>query len=52
VLGVEPASFKHGLAPSEPVRAALPRVVSLARETIAQWSGAGEAAEVGALVAA
>jgi hydrogenase maturation protease len=52
VLGVEPASFKHGLALSEPVRAALPRVVSLARETIAQWSGAGEAAEVGALVAA
>jgi hydrogenase maturation protease len=52
VLGVEPASFQPGLTLSAPVHDALPRVVSLARETIAQWRGAGEAERLGALVAA
>jgi hydrogenase maturation protease len=52
VLGVEPGSFDCGLTLSEPVKAALPRVVSLARETIAQWNGAEKIEDVGALVAA
>ncbi len=52
VLGVEPASFQLGLTLSAPVHAALPRLVSLARETIAQWRGAEEAERVGTLVAA
>jgi hydrogenase maturation protease len=52
VLGVEPASFQPGLTLSAPVHAAMPRVVSLARETVAQWRGAEEAERVGALVAA
>ena len=52
VLGVEPASFQLGLTLSAPVRAALPRVVSLARETLAQWSVATKTEAVDALVAA
>jgi hydrogenase maturation protease len=38
VLGVEPASLAYGLELSAPVQAALPRVVALARETVAGWS--------------
>lgn len=37
VLGVEPESLGYGMSLSAPVRAALPRVVSLARETVARW---------------
>jgi hydrogenase maturation protease len=52
VLGVEPETFKPGLTLSESVQAALPRLVSLARETIAQWSEAKGTETTGALVAA
>ncbi len=46
VLGVEPALLGYGMELSAPVQAALPRVVSLARETVARWlrEDAGEAA--------
>ena len=37
VLGVEPESFGYGMSLSASVRAALPGVVSLARETVARW---------------
>jgi hydrogenase maturation protease len=37
VLGVEPESLAYGMSLSAPVQAALPRVISLARETIARW---------------
>ena len=37
VLGVEPESLGYGMSLSAPVRAALPRVVSLSWETVAQW---------------
>jgi hydrogenase maturation protease len=40
VLGVEPASLDYGLELSGPVRAALPRVVALARQTVAGWGQA------------
>ena len=40
VLGVEPVSLEYGTELSSPVRAALPRVVALARETVAAWRGA------------
>jgi hydrogenase maturation protease len=52
VLGVEPESFAPGLTLSGPLQAALPRVVSLARKTIAQWNGAGKTEEQAPLVAA
>jgi hydrogenase maturation protease len=39
VLGMEPQSLAYGMELSPPVRGALPRIVALARETIAQWSG-------------
>jgi hydrogenase maturation protease len=52
VLGVEPESLGYGMALSGPVQAALPRVVSLVRETIAQWRGAAAARGVDAAVAA
>jgi hydrogenase maturation protease len=52
VLGVEPATFACGLSLSEPVKAALPRVVALARKTIAQWHGAEEIEDVSTVVAA
>jgi hydrogenase maturation protease len=37
VLGVEPESLGYGMSLSGPVRAALPSVVCLARETVARW---------------
>lgn len=37
VLGVEPALLEYGLALSEPVARALPRLVALAREIIFDW---------------
>ncbi len=37
VLGVEPQSFDYGMTLSRPVQAALPRVVSLARQTVLGW---------------
>lgn len=37
VLGVEPATLAYGMELSEPLQAALPRVVALARETIEAW---------------
>ncbi len=37
VLGVEPESFKYSMSLSDPVQAAVARVVSLARETITAW---------------
>ena len=37
VLGVEPESLGYGMSLSAPVLAALPGVVSLARETVARW---------------
>jgi len=37
VLGVEPESLHYCLTLSEAVQAALPRVVALARETVATW---------------
>ncbi len=52
VLGVEPASFAPGLNLSVAVQAALPRVVSLARETIAGWQAPAKTADVKLLVAA
>jgi hydrogenase maturation protease len=42
VLGVEPESLTYGMTLSAPVRAALPRVISLARETIARWQSCAE----------
>lgn len=37
VLGMEPALLEYGLALSEPVARALPRLVALAREIISNW---------------
>jgi hydrogenase maturation protease len=37
VLGVEPSSLDYGAELSTPVKRALPRVVALARETVAGW---------------
>lgn len=37
VLGVEPGTFDYGMELSDPVRAVLPRVVALARETVTGW---------------
>jgi hydrogenase maturation protease len=37
ILGMEPASLEYGMSLSEPVAAALPRLVALARETVAKW---------------
>jgi hydrogenase maturation protease len=37
VLGVEPQTFDYGMKLSCPVQAALPRVVSLARQTVLGW---------------
>lgn len=43
VIGVEPSSLEYGMGLSKPVRDALPRVLSLAREIIARWkSGRAE----------
>lgn len=42
VIGVEPESLAYGMSLSIPVRAALPGVVALARETIAQWQSPAE----------
>jgi hydrogenase maturation protease len=39
VLGVEPESMDYGTELSGPVRSALPRVVALARKTVAGWAG-------------
>jgi hydrogenase maturation protease len=52
VLGVEPGSFAYGMTLSQPVKAALPRVVALARNTVAQWSVGRGVETVGELVAA
>lgn len=38
VLGVEPATVDYGLALSEPVAQALPRLVAAARQTILNWA--------------
>jgi hydrogenase maturation protease len=38
VLGVEPLSFDYGLELSVPVRAAMPKLLSLARQTVAEWA--------------
>jgi hydrogenase maturation protease len=37
VLGVEPETLEYGMNLSGPVEAALPRVLALARETVATW---------------
>lgn len=37
VLGVEPLTFDYGMKLSCPVQASLPRVVSLARQTVLRW---------------
>ena len=37
VLGIEPETLEYGMNLSGPVQAALPRVISLAREIIARW---------------
>ena len=37
VIGVEPQTIAYGMELSLPVRAALPRVVELARSTVARW---------------
>ena len=37
VLGIEPETLDYGMNLSAPVRAALPQVVLLARETVAAW---------------
>jgi hydrogenase maturation protease len=40
ILGVEPQSLAYGMNLTAPVQAALPRVISLARETVAAWQAA------------
>ncbi|MCX6903387.1 MAG: hydrogenase maturation protease, partial [Verrucomicrobia bacterium] len=52
VLGVEPESLSYGMSLSSPVQAALPRVVALARETVAGWLRAESAQETPCAVAA
>ena len=44
VIGVEPETLAYGMSLSAPVRAALPGVVALARETVAGWQTPAEPA--------
>jgi hydrogenase maturation protease len=52
VLGVEPETLNFGMDLSGPVQAALPRVVALARETVAGWLRKDVAEETAGLAAA
>jgi hydrogenase maturation protease len=56
VIGVEPQNLDYGMELSAPLRAALPQVVALARETVLAWTqrlgfGAKTAAQVRAMTA-
>ena len=52
VLGVEPESLDYGMNLSVSVQAALPRVIALARQTVAGWSQAEPARATTCLVEA
>jgi hydrogenase maturation protease len=52
VIGVEPETLAYGMDLSGPVQAALPRVVALARETVAGWLRKSSAEETACLAAA
>ncbi|HNQ88119.1 MAG TPA: hydrogenase maturation protease [Verrucomicrobiota bacterium] len=43
LIGVEPKTIGYGIGLTDPVRAAVPRVVALVRRTIAGWRGSGDA---------
>lgn len=51
VLGVEPETLDYGMDLSGPLNAALPRVLALARETVAGWLGKSVAEETAGLAA-
>ncbi len=44
IIGVEPQTLDYGMELSAPVQAALPRVIALARTTVAEWLGDNEPA--------
>jgi hydrogenase maturation protease len=52
VIGVEPETLDYGMDLSGPVQAALPRVLALARETVAGWRRKSFAEETVCRVAA
>jgi hydrogenase maturation protease len=52
VIGVEPETLDYGMDLSGPVQAALPRVVALARETVAGWLRKSLAEQTACLAAA
>ncbi len=51
VLGVEPETLDYGMDLSGPLNAAMPRVLALARETVAGWLGKSVAEETAGLAA-
>ena len=52
ILGVEPESLGYGMNLSAMVQAALPKVIDLARETVARWRRFEPAEEIHLLVEA